>query len=133
MISDVPGDDPAFIASGPTVGDSSTPDDALAIIARYGIELPASAKAVLSGPTGVIPPGDERLSTTTNTIIAAPSQSLEAAKKLLPKPRASRSPFLAMRWKAKHATLPANMPTCRSRYKARSAHPICFSQVASAP
>jgi glycerate 2-kinase len=82
MISDVPGDDPAYIASGPTVGDSSTPDDALAIIARYGIDLPASAKAVLSGPTGVIPPGDERLSTTTNTIIAAPSQSLEAAKKI---------------------------------------------------
>ncbi|MFN3226860.1 MAG: glycerate kinase [Hyphomicrobiales bacterium] len=80
MISDVPGDDPAYIASGPTVGDSSTPDDALAIIARYGIDLPASAKAVLSGPTGVIPPGDERLSITTNTIIAAPSQSLEAAK-----------------------------------------------------
>jgi glycerate 2-kinase len=82
MISDVPGDDPAYIASGPTVGDSSTPDDALAIIARYGIDLPASAKAVLSGKTGVIPPGDERLSTTTNTIIAAPSQSLEAAKKM---------------------------------------------------
>jgi glycerate 2-kinase len=82
MISDVPGDDPAYIASGPTVGDSSTPDDALAIIARYGIDLPASAKAVLSGPTGVISPGDERLSTTTNTIIAAPSQSLEAAKKI---------------------------------------------------
>lgn len=80
MISDVPGDDPAYIASGPTVGDSSTPDDALAIIDRYGIDLPDSAKAVLSGKTGVIPPGDERLSTTTNTIIAAPSQSLEAAK-----------------------------------------------------
>ncbi len=80
MISDVPGDDPAYIASGPTVGDSSTPADALAIIERYGIDLPASAKAVLDGETGVIPPGDERLSTTTNTIIAAPSQSLEAAK-----------------------------------------------------
>lgn len=80
MISDVPGDDPAYIASGPTVGDSSTPDDALAIIERYAIDLPGSAKAVLSGKTGVIPPGDERLSTTTNTIIAAPSQSLEAAK-----------------------------------------------------
>jgi glycerate 2-kinase len=80
MISDVPGDDPAFIASGPTVGDASTPADALAIIERYGIDLPDSAKAVLSGKTGVIPPGDERLSTTTNTIIAAPSQSLEAAR-----------------------------------------------------
>jgi len=82
MISDVPGDDPAYIASGPTVGDSSTPADALAIIARYAIDLPASAKAVLDGKTGVISPGDERLSTTTNTIIAAPSQSLDAAKKI---------------------------------------------------
>lgn len=80
MISDVPGDDPAFIASGPTVGDASTPADALAIIKQYSIDLPASAKAMLAGPTGVIPPGDERLSTTANTIIAAPSQSLEAAK-----------------------------------------------------
>lgn len=80
MISDVPGDDPAFIASGPTVGDTSTPADARAIIKRYGIELPASAQAVLAGKTGVIAPGDERLSTTTNTIIAAPSQSLDAAK-----------------------------------------------------
>lgn len=82
MISDVPGDDPAYIASGPTVGDTSTPADARAIIDRYGITLPASAKAVLSGETGVIPPGDERLSRTTNTIIAAPSQSLDAAKKI---------------------------------------------------
>lgn len=82
MISDVPGDDPAYIASGPTVGDTSTPADALAIINRYGIELPASAKAVLAGETGVIPQGDKRLSRTTNTIIAAPSQSLDAAKKI---------------------------------------------------
>jgi len=80
MISDVPGDDPAYIASGPTVGDSSTPADAQAIIKRYGIDVPASAEAVLAGKSGVIPPGDEQLSTTTNTIIAAPSQSLDAAK-----------------------------------------------------
>lgn len=80
MISDVPGDDPAFIASGPTVGDTSTPADARAIIERYGIDLPTSARTVLAGRTGVIPPSDQRLSRTTNTIIAAPSQSLEAAK-----------------------------------------------------
>ncbi|GAB5510175.1 MAG: glycerate kinase [Hyphomicrobiales bacterium] len=80
MISDVPGDDPAFIASGPTVGDRSTIADALAIIERYEIDLPASAQTVLKGPSGVIAPGDERLSRTTNTIIAAPSQSLDAAK-----------------------------------------------------
>ncbi|WP_375573516.1 glycerate kinase [Ahrensia marina] len=85
MISDVPGDDPAYIASGPTVGDSSTPADAQAIIKRYGIDVPASAEAVLNDATGVITPGDERLSTTTNTIIAAPSQSLEAAKAIAEK------------------------------------------------
>lgn len=82
MISDVPGDDPAYIASGPTVGDTSTPDDARAIIARYGITLPASAKAVLDGKTGVVQPDDPRLSTTTNIIVAAPSQSLDAAKRI---------------------------------------------------
>ncbi len=82
MISDVPGDDPAFIASGPTVGDASTPADARAIVEQYNIKLPASAQAVLAGPSSVIPPGDERLSTTSNTIIAAPSQSLEAAKRI---------------------------------------------------
>ena len=80
MISDVPGDDPAYIASGPTVGDTSTPADARAIIERYGVTLPASAKAVLNGETGVVDPHDRRLSTTTNVIVAAPSQSLAAAK-----------------------------------------------------
>lgn len=85
MISDVPGDDPAFIASGPTVSDTSTPADARAIIERYSIDLPASAQAVLAGQTGVISPGDKRLSRTTNTIIAAPSQSLEAAKAIAEK------------------------------------------------
>lgn len=85
MISDVPGDDPAFIASGPTVGDTSTAADARAIIKRYDIDLPASAKAVLAGETGVIAPGDIRLSTTTNTVIAAPSQSLATARTLAQK------------------------------------------------
>lgn len=85
MISDVPGDDPVFIASGPTVGDTSTAADARAIIERYDIDLPASAKAVLAGETGVIAPGDIRLSTTTNTVIAAPSQSLATARALAQK------------------------------------------------
>lgn len=80
MISDVPGDDPAFIASGPTIGDISTTADARAIVERYGIDLPASARSILEGPSRVIAPGDQRLSRATNTVIAAPSQSLEAAK-----------------------------------------------------
>ncbi|MEL6522952.1 MAG: glycerate kinase, partial [Pseudomonadota bacterium] len=78
-ISDVPGDDPAFIASGPTVGDPSTPEEARAILARWNVDIPASAQAVLAGETGVLPPGDPRLSTCETLVIAAPSQSLDAA------------------------------------------------------
>jgi hydroxypyruvate reductase len=82
MISDVPGDDPAFIGSGPTVGDASTPAEARAILDRFGITVPPSVRAVLDGPTGVVPPGDTHLSRTENRVIAAPSQSLEAAAEM---------------------------------------------------
>ena len=82
MISDVPGDDPASIASGPTVGDTSTAAQALAILQAYGIKRPASVAAVLAAKTGVLPPDDARLSKVQNTIIAAPSQSLDAAAKM---------------------------------------------------
>lgn len=81
MISDVPGDDPAFIGSGPTVGDASTPDDARAILDRWAIPVPASALAALA-QSGVVPPGDPRLSRTENVIYAAPAQSLAAAATL---------------------------------------------------
>jgi len=79
MISDVPGDDPAMIGSGPTVGEAGTAAQARDLIARYGIALPASAQAVLEGKSGVIPPGDQRLSRVENVVFAAPSQSLDAA------------------------------------------------------
>ncbi len=79
LISDVPGDDPAMIGSGPTVGDASTPADARAILERHAIEVPQTVRDVLEGPTGVVPPGDPRLSGVKNVIYAAPSQSLEAA------------------------------------------------------
>ena len=80
MISDVPGDDMAFIGSGPTVGDASIPSDALAILEQWGAKVPASALAALNRPTGVIAPHDHRLSHTTNRIYAAPAQSLAAAE-----------------------------------------------------
>lgn len=80
MISDVAGDDPAFIASGPTVGDPSTPQDALDIIERWRIAVPQAVLDVLGRPTGIAQPDDYRLSTTKNVVIAAPSQSLAAAK-----------------------------------------------------
>ena len=82
MISDVPGDDPAFIGSGPTVGDSATPDDARAVLARWGIDIPMSARAALARPSGVIAPGDPRLGRVENRIYAAPIQSLRAAADL---------------------------------------------------
>lgn len=82
MISDVPGDDMAFIGSGPTVGDSTTPQDVLAVLARWGVQVPASVMCGLHGETGVVAPGDRRLSRTENRIYAAPAQSLDAAKAL---------------------------------------------------
>ncbi|MDZ7710235.1 MAG: glycerate kinase [Roseovarius sp.] len=82
LISDVPGDDPAMIGSGPTVGEAGTAAEARALVARYGIDLPVSARAVLEGETGVIPPGDPRLSRVENVVFAAPSQSLDAAADL---------------------------------------------------
>jgi glycerate 2-kinase len=81
MISDVPGDDPAFIGSGPTVGDATTPDDARAILDRWAIPIPPAAFTALA-KSGVVPPGDPRLSRTENVIYAAPAQSLAAAADL---------------------------------------------------
>ena len=81
MISDVPGDDPAFIGSGPTVGDATTPADARAILDRWQVPVPPSAHAALN-QSGVVPPGDPRLSHTQNVIYAAPAQSLAAAADL---------------------------------------------------
>ena len=81
MISDVPGDDPAFIGSGPTVAEASSAADALAVAARWGIALPETALQALQTTT-TIAPTDPRLTTTTNRVIAAPAQSLMAAQAL---------------------------------------------------
>jgi hydroxypyruvate reductase len=82
IISDVPGDDPAFIGSGPTVGDPSRPDEALAVIDQWKVNVPRSVREALSHGSGVVQPGDPRLARTRNTIYAAPRQSLEAAAAL---------------------------------------------------
>jgi glycerate 2-kinase len=80
LISDVPGDDPSSIASGPTVPDPSTFADARAILARYGIEPPPAAKAHLDRAEEESPkPGDPRLAGAETVIIARPQASLEAA------------------------------------------------------
>jgi hydroxypyruvate reductase len=80
LISDVPGDDPINIASGPTVADPSTCADALAIVRRYGIDLPPAARQLLdSGAGESIKPGDPRLARTEVRMIATPQMALEAA------------------------------------------------------
>lgn len=80
LISDVPGDKPCDIASGPTVGDSTSCADALAIIQRYRITLPPQVLAVLeSGAGESIKPDDARLARCETRIIAAPRLALEAA------------------------------------------------------
>ena len=80
LLSDVPGDAPCDIASGPTVGDASTCADALAIVRRYGIALPAQVRQVLeSGAGESIKPDDPRLAGIRTHIVAAPQQALQAA------------------------------------------------------
>lgn len=80
LISDVPGDDPADIASGPTVGDPTTLADALEIVARYRLELPPGVRAVLGDPSSEsVKPGDPRLARVETRLVATPQQSLEAA------------------------------------------------------
>ncbi len=80
LISDVPGDRPTDIASGPTVADPTTCADALAIVRRYGIELPGAVREVLeSGRGESVKPGDARLARSTLRMIATPQMALEAA------------------------------------------------------
>jgi hydroxypyruvate reductase len=80
LISDVPGDDPGVIASGPTVPDATTCADALAICARHAIELPPAARAGLaSGAFETPKPGDPAFAGHAVHLIATPQMSLEAA------------------------------------------------------
>jgi hydroxypyruvate reductase len=80
LISDVPGDDPSVIASGPTVPDASTYADALAILEKHAIAAPASVLARLKSEAEETPkPGDPRLAKVETIMIATPQASLEAA------------------------------------------------------
>ncbi|MDP3615864.1 MAG: MOFRL family protein, partial [Rubrivivax sp.] len=80
LLSDVPGDNPMDIASGPTVADPTTCADALAIVRRYGITLPPEVLDVLeSGRGESIKPGDKRIAGVETRMIATPQMALEAA------------------------------------------------------
>ncbi len=79
-ISDVPGDDPVDIASGPTVGDPSSCADALDIVRRYGVRLPEAALELLrSGRGESVKPEDARLAGAEFRMVAAPRLALRAA------------------------------------------------------
>lgn len=79
-VSDVPGDEPSIIASGPTVADASRNADARAVIAKYGIALPPSAMRLLDDPAMETPkPGDPRLARAAFQIIARPKAAIDAA------------------------------------------------------
>jgi glycerate 2-kinase len=79
-ISDVPGDEPTSIGSGPTVADPTTLADARAVLARWGITPPPEIAAALADPANeTLKPDDPRLSHSEFKIVAAPKASLEAA------------------------------------------------------
>ncbi|MEO0677335.1 MAG: glycerate kinase [Pseudomonadota bacterium] len=82
MISDVPGDNPGDIASGPTVGDDGDATRATATLKQWGVTPLASIAAYLAAGANPLPLDDERLSRVENVIYAAPSQSLEAAAEI---------------------------------------------------
>ncbi len=80
IISDVPDDDLSVIASGPTVPDATTSEDALGILAKYMIEVPQAVLHHLQSAASETPkPGDARFQKVTNILVATPQDSLEAA------------------------------------------------------
>ena len=80
LLSDVPGDNPMDIASGPTVGDSTSCADAADIIRRYGIEVPPAVHEILASGRGEsVKPGDPRLAGNEVRMVATPQMALEAA------------------------------------------------------
>jgi glycerate 2-kinase len=79
LISDVPGDDPSDIASGPTVGYAGDAVRSVATLARWGVTPPDAVAAFLAAGGSPMAADDPRLAAVENVIIAAPSQSLAAA------------------------------------------------------
>jgi hydroxypyruvate reductase len=79
-ISDVPGDDPSVIGSGPTVPDPSTLADARAIVARYRLDLPPAVEAVLADPRNESPkPGNAAFARSEYRLVARPADAFRAA------------------------------------------------------
>jgi glycerate 2-kinase len=80
LISDVPGDDPGIIASGPTLADPTTCEQALAILRKYRIEIPPAVQQHLASGAGETPkPGDARFARNEQHVVATAQHALEAA------------------------------------------------------
>jgi hydroxypyruvate reductase len=80
-ISDVPGDDPAVIGSGPTVADPSTLADARTIVARYRLEVPEPVRRALDDPANETPkPGHPAFASSRYTLVAKPADAFRAAE-----------------------------------------------------
>jgi hydroxypyruvate reductase len=80
VVSDIPGDNPAFVASGPTVPDNASRRDALTVVEAYRLDLPASVRAHLRSPAADAPrPDDPRFAGNEVHVIASAAVSLEAA------------------------------------------------------
>ncbi|RWC66845.1 glycerate kinase [bacterium M00.F.Ca.ET.141.01.1.1] len=80
VVSDIPGDNPALVASGPTVPDTGSRDDALASISAYGMKLPDTVMAHIQSPAADAPdPDDQRFVRNEVHLIASAGVSLEAA------------------------------------------------------
>ncbi len=93
LISDVPGDSPMDIASGPTVADSTTCAQALAIVDRYRIAMSSAMRQMLeSGAGETVKPGDARLNHSSVRMITAPQIALEAAAQVAQ--RAGFTPYI---------------------------------------
>ena len=112
-ISDVPGDDPAVIASGPTVPDPTTFADARAIIARYGIKPSAAVAARLEQATDETPKPDE-LPNSEFRLIATPMMALTRDGRGGAQPWAWRRSSWATRWKANRARWASCWPASRA-------------------
>jgi glycerate 2-kinase len=82
-ISDVPGDNPSVIGSGPTVPDTSSRRDALYVLSKYRIAVPKAVQNYLDGPLSETPkPDDLRFENSSYRIIATPQRALEAAARV---------------------------------------------------
>ena len=83
IISDVPGDDPSLVASGPSVADPTTLESARAILTRYGLSMPANVSRALDDPANETPPPDSpELTAADVRILAGATTAIDAAAHL---------------------------------------------------